>query len=142
MKSEGSTALLTGAIRGFGRQLAEQLGDLRAAVYAAARSPDTVGYAGVTAIALDVSVASIAATVGATGDVTLLINNVGSETGASPLTGLLAQVRLEIDTDSFEALNVVRAFAPQLAASRDSFGLNVLSALSWFSYPAVGATAP
>ena len=39
MQIEGKTALVTGANRGLGRQLAQQLRDRGAKVYAAARNP-------------------------------------------------------------------------------------------------------
>ena len=39
MEISGKTALVTGANRGFGRQLAAQLRDRGATVYAAARNP-------------------------------------------------------------------------------------------------------
>ena len=79
----------------------------------------------------------------ATGDVAILVNNAGSSTGASLLTGDLADVRLEFDTHFFGTLEVIRAFAPQLAAQPSSAVLNVLSVLSWVSFPQTAApTAP
>ena len=72
-------------------------------------------------------------------DVAILVNNAGSGTGASLLTGDLADVRLEMDTHFFGTLAVTRAFAPQLAEHEHSAVLNVLSALSWVSLPNIGA---
>ena len=63
----------------------------------------------------------------------------GSSTGASLLTGDLDEVRLELDTHFFGTLAVIRAFAPQLAARGGGAVLNILSVLSWVSFPAVGA---
>ena len=109
-------------------------------MYAAARNPASVDLAGVTPIALDVTdPASVAAAAAATRDVAILINNAGSGTGASLLTGDLADVRLEMDTHFFGTLAVTRAFAPQLAARERSAVLNVLSVLSWLSLPDIGA---
>jgi NAD(P)-dependent dehydrogenase (short-subunit alcohol dehydrogenase family) len=140
MKIEGSIALVTGANRGLGRHLAEQLRDRGATVYAAARNPAAVEFAGVTPIALDITdLASIKAASELTGDVNLLINNAGISTRSSLLTGPLEDIRLEMETHYFGTLNVIRAFAPQLALSEESSILNVLSALSWFSLPATGA---
>ena len=140
MQIEGSTALVTGANRGLGRRFAEALLARGANVYAAARDPRTIELAGVTPIQLDVTdAASVAAAAEATGDVTLLINNAGSSTGASLLNGPLADVRLEMDTHFFGTLAVTRAFAPQLAAGGGGAILNVLSALSWLSFPGSGA---
>ena len=140
MDINGKTALVTGANRGFGRQLAAQLRDRGAVVYAAARNPATVDLPGVTPIALDITdPTSVAAAAAATSGVAILVNNAGSSTGSSLLTGDLADVRLEMDTHFFGTLAVIRAFAPQLAAQQSSAVLNILSALSWVSFPASGA---
>jgi NAD(P)-dependent dehydrogenase (short-subunit alcohol dehydrogenase family) len=140
MEIKGSTALITGANRGLGLRFAEALLERGAHVYAAARDPRTIELAGVTPIQLDVTdPASVAAAAEATGDVTLLINNAGSSTGASLLSGPLDDVRLELETHFFGTLAVTRAFAPQLAAGGGGAILNVLSALSWLSFPASGA---
>ena len=137
---EGRTALVTGANRGLGRHLAQQLRDRGAKVYAAARNPGSVDLDGVDAIAVDVTdPASVQAAADATGDVSILINNAGSSTGASLLSGDLADIRLELDTHYLGTLSMVRAFAPQLGRHDASAILNVLSALSWISFPAAGA---
>lgn len=140
MQIEGKTALVTGANRGLGRHLASQLRDRGARVYAAARNPGAVDLPGVTPIGLDITdPASVAAAAAATGDVAILVNNAGTSTGSSLLTGELADIRLELDTHFFGTLAVIRAFAPQLAAQGESAILNVLSALSWISFPRSGA---
>ena len=140
MDITGQTALVTGANRGLGLQLATQLRDRGARVYAAARNPGTVELPGVTPLALDVTdPASVTAAAQATGDVVILVNNAGSSTGASLLTGELADIRLELDTHFLGTLAVTRAFAPQLAAQGRSAVLNVLSVLSWLNIPASGA---
>jgi NAD(P)-dependent dehydrogenase (short-subunit alcohol dehydrogenase family) len=140
MEIEGSTALVTGANRGLGRRFAEELVARGAKVYAGARNPESVDLAGVTPIELDITdPASVAAAAAATGDVSLLINNAGSSTHADLLTGSLADVETEINTHFFGTLAVTRAFAPQLAAAGDSAVLNVLSVLSWITFPEVGA---
>ena len=140
MDIAGKTALVTGANRGLGRQLAAQLRDRGARVYAAARNPDAVNLTGVTPLALDITdPAAVQAAAQATGDVAILVNNAGSATGASLLTGDLADIRLELDTHFLGTLAVTRAFAPQLAAQGSSAVLNVLSVLSWLSFPRSGA---
>jgi NAD(P)-dependent dehydrogenase (short-subunit alcohol dehydrogenase family) len=137
MEITGKTALVTGANRGLGRHLARELRDRGAIVYAAARNPASVDLPGVTPIALDVTdPSSVAAVAAQTQNVAILINNAGSSTGASLLTGDLAKVRLELDTHFFGTLEVIRAFAPQLAAQEQSAVLNILS---WVSFPASGA---
>src|SRR5687767_10835872 len=135
-----STALVTGANRGFGRALAAELLSRGATVYAGARNPDQVDLPGAKPIALDITdPASVAAAAQATGDVTVLINNAGSGTNADLLTGGLDDIRLEMDTHYFGTLSVVRAFAPQIAANGGGAILNVLSGLAWISFPEVGA---
>ena len=83
---------------------------------------------------------SVAAAAAAAGDVTLLVNNAGIATGTN-LLGDLDQVRLEMETHYFGTLSVVRAFAPVLAAGGGGAIVNVLSALSWFSYDGANAYA-
>lgn len=140
MKISGSTAFVTGANRGLGRQFALELLERGARVYAGARNPASVDIPGVTPIAIDVTdPESIARAVAATDDVSILINNAGSSTGASLLTGDLDDIRKEMDTHYFGTLATTRAFAPQLAEHDESAILNVLSALSWFSIPRSGA---
>jgi NAD(P)-dependent dehydrogenase (short-subunit alcohol dehydrogenase family) len=140
MRIEGKTALVTGANRGLGRHLASQLRDRGAIVYAAARNPETVDLPGVTPVALDVTdPASVAAAAAATSGVAILVNNAGSQTRSSLLTGDLPNIRLEMDTHFFGTLAVARAFAPQLTAHDESAMLNVLSGLSWISFPQIGA---
>ena len=135
-----STALVTGANRGFGRALAAELLSRGATVYAGARNPDQVDVPGAKPIALDITdPASVAAAAKATGDVTLLVNNAGSSTGADLLNADLDDVRLEMDTHYFGTLSVVRAFAPQIAAGGGGAILNILSGLSWVSFPELGA---
>ena len=140
MDINGKTALVTGANRGLGRHLAAQLRDRGATVYAAARHPATVDLPGVTPVALDITdPASVAAAAAATSGVAILVNNAGSSTKSSLLTGDLSDIRLEMDTHFFGTLAVIRAFAPQLAEQENSAVLNILSALSWLTFPSTGA---
>jgi NAD(P)-dependent dehydrogenase (short-subunit alcohol dehydrogenase family) len=140
MQIEGSTALITGANRGLGRHLAQQLRDRGATVYAAARNPGSVDLDGVIPVALDVTdPASVEAAAASTRGVSILVNNAGSATRSSLLAGDLASIRLEMDTHYFGTLAVSRAFAPRLAEHEQSAILNILSALSWFSMPRSGA---
>jgi NAD(P)-dependent dehydrogenase (short-subunit alcohol dehydrogenase family) len=136
---DGQTALVTGANRGFGRYLAQQLRDRGATVYAGARNPAAVDLDGVRPIAIDITdPASVAEAAHSIGNASIVINNAGVSTGASLLTGNLDDVRLEMDTHFFGTLSVSRAFAPQLGQHDQSVILNVLSALSWYTYPQVG----
>ncbi|MEV1332608.1 SDR family oxidoreductase [Micromonospora costi] len=140
MKIAGSTALVTGANRGFGRTLAAELTARGATVYAAARNPQSVDLPGVTPIRLDITdPASVAAAAELARDVNLLINNAGSGTGADLLDADLERVRLEMDTHYFGTLSMVRAFAPVIAGNGGGTILNILSVLSWLSLPDAGA---
>jgi NAD(P)-dependent dehydrogenase (short-subunit alcohol dehydrogenase family) len=136
MQIHGNTALVTGANRGLGRHLSEQLIARGATVYAAARNPDSVDIAGAIPIRLDVTdPESIRAAAGIARGVSILVNNAGSFTGASLIDGDRDDVELEMRTHYFGPLDVVRAFNSQLAAHERSAILNVLSVLSWVTYP-------
>ena len=142
MEISGSVALVTGANRGMGRHFAEQLLERGASkVYATARTPERIDLPGVEVLRLDLTDPdSVEAAAAVAGDVTLLVNNAGIATGSN-LLGDLAQVRLEMETHYFGTLSVVRAFAPILAAGGGGAIVNVLSALSWFSYDGSNAYA-
>jgi NAD(P)-dependent dehydrogenase (short-subunit alcohol dehydrogenase family) len=140
MRIDGSTALVTGANRGLGRHIAAALAARGATVYAGARDPGSVDLDGVKPVELDITdPASVARAAQIAGDVTILVNNAGSSTGASLLGGELDQVRLEMDTHYFGTLSVARAFAPVITANGGGTMLNILSALSWVSFPGSGA---
>ena len=74
-------------------------------------------------------------------DVTLLINNAGVSTGTDLITGDLETIRLELDTNFYGPLAMIRAFAPVLAANGGGAILNVLSRLSWLSFQGANAYA-
>jgi NAD(P)-dependent dehydrogenase (short-subunit alcohol dehydrogenase family) len=140
MEIAGRTALVTGANRGLGRHLAEQLRDRGATVYAAARNPASVDLAGVKPIALDLTdPASIRAAAATAHDISILVNNAGVTTGNSLLTGDLDHIRVDMDTNFYGTLNVVRSFAGQLGEHDESAMLNILSVLSWVSFPGTAA---
>lgn len=143
MNLTGSVALVTGANRGMGKHFAQQLLERGAAkVYATARTPERVDVPGAHVLRIDLTdQASIAAAAAAASDVTLLVNNAGIGTNQNLVSGDLAKIRLEMDTHYFGTLDVVRAFAPVLAANGGGAILNVLSALSWFSYDGTNAYA-
>jgi NAD(P)-dependent dehydrogenase (short-subunit alcohol dehydrogenase family) len=134
-----TTALVTGANRGFGRHLAEQLVQRGATVYAAARNPASIDLEGVRPVQLDITdPASVAAAAALATDVDLLVNNAGISTGASVLTGDYRELRREFDTHVFGTLDVIRAFVPVIEANGGGAVLNVLSVLSWITFPGVG----
>ncbi|MBE1546418.1 NAD(P)-dependent dehydrogenase (short-subunit alcohol dehydrogenase family) [Mycobacterium sp. OAS707] len=140
MTTEQITALVTGANRGLGKRFAEQLVERGAKVYAAARRPETIDVPGVIPVQLDITdPESVARAAEVAGDVNVLINNAGVSTGASLLTGSLDDVRLEMETHYFGTLAVTRAFAPIIESNGGGSILNVLSVLSWFHAPELGA---
>ena len=135
-----ATVLVTGANRGFGRHLAEQLVAQGAKVYASARRPETVAIPGAIPLQLDITdPASVAAAAKAAPDVTVLINNAGIATGAAFLSGDVADVRREFDTHLWGTLDVTRAFVPVIEGNGGGALLNVLSVLSWYAAPHLAA---
>ena len=138
-------ALVTGANRGIGRQFVLELLERGASkVYATARRPELVDFSDDRVVPLRLDLldgASVTAAAAAAGDVTLLINNAGISTGATLVSGDLAEIRREMDTHFWGTLGVIREFAPVLSANGGGAIANVLSALSWFASPGAGGYA-
>ncbi|GAA1719172.1 SDR family oxidoreductase [Brachybacterium phenoliresistens] len=138
-------ALVTGANRGIGREFVQELLERGARrVYATARRPESIAVDDprVVPLHLDLTDAdSVRAAARAAQDVTVLVNNAGISTGASLVTGDLAEVRREMDTHFWGTLSVIREFAPVLAGNGGGAIVTVLSALSWFSTARAGAYA-
>ncbi|MFF3025484.1 hypothetical protein ACFVRR_23040 [Gottfriedia sp. NPDC057948] len=83
-----------------------------AKVYAGARNPVMIDLPSVIPLQIDVTdEKSIAKAAEIASDVSLLINNAGSLTGASLLDGEMDKIRLAMDTHYFGTLGVIRAFA-------------------------------
>ena len=143
MDVTGSVALVSGANRGIGRRLVAELQERGAAkIYATARDPRSITVPGVEVLQLDITDAhSVAAAAERAQDVTLLVNNAGISTFQNLVTGDLDTIRLEMETHFFGTLGMVRAFAPVLAANGGGAIVNILSALSWFSYDGTNAYA-
>ena len=141
MDVEGSVALVTGANRGLGREFVTQLLERGASkVYATARRPESVTIPGVEVLALDLlDHRTIDAAAAAARDVTLLVNNAGVSTYQNLIRGDLTEIRREMETHFFGTLGVTRAFADTLGRNGGGAVVNVLSALSWFSWD--GATS-
>lgn len=140
MKISEQVAFVTGANRGFGRHLALELLSRGAKVYAGARNPESIDIPGVIPVKLDITnPQEVDAAAMVAKDVTLLINNAGSSTGASLIDGDLDKIKLEFNTHFFGTLSMVRTFAPILSNNGGGSILNILSALSWVSSGSVGA---
>jgi NAD(P)-dependent dehydrogenase (short-subunit alcohol dehydrogenase family) len=132
MQLENSVALVTGANRGLGRELAAQLVQRGAKVYAAARRPESVDLPGVIPVQLDITdPESVARAAKVAEDATVVINNAGTDLRAHLLDGDLADIRQEMETHYFGTLAVTRAFAPVIEGNGGGAVLNVLSVLSW-----------
>lgn len=99
MKISEQIAIVSGANRGLGRELTLELLSRGAKVYAGARNPEAIDIPGVIPVKLDITnPQEVAAAAKVAKDITLLINNAGSSTGASLLDGDLDQIHLEFNT--------------------------------------------
>ncbi len=137
MQIAGTTALVTGAGRGLGAALVEQLLARGAAkVYATARRPDGVqARERVEVIGLDVTDPSSVATAAAlAGDVRLLVNNAGSARFGHALAVERSAVEEEFAVNFFGQLEMVRAFLPSLQRQGGAV-VNLLSLLSYAPAP-------
>ena len=133
---EGQVAFVTGANRGIGRAFVEELLAAGAAkIYAAARNPETLadlvasGNGRVVPVEIDVTKPDmIERAAAAHRDVSVLINNAGIAT----FEGLIAArdgapARNEMETNYFGTLNMIRSFAPVLAANGGGAIVNLSS---------------
>jgi NAD(P)-dependent dehydrogenase (short-subunit alcohol dehydrogenase family) len=140
MRIKDSVVFITGANRGLGLAFARAaLAGGARKVYAAARDARQVALPGVVPITLDVTQpAQIEAAVRACGDVTLLVNNAGISRGSKLLDdGAMGAARAEFETNFFGVWALSKAFAPVLGANGGGAIVNVLSALSWTTFPSV-----
>ncbi len=136
MQLKNAVVFVTGANRGLGEVFArEALARGAKKVYAAARNPQAINIAGVTAIELDVTdTAAITRAVTQAGDVTLLINNAGiAQTGSLLDASAEQHIRQQMETNLFGPLRLAQAFAPVLAQAGGGAIINVLSVASWIS---------
>lgn len=130
----GAVVLVTGANGGLGQEFVKQALERGASkVYASARTPRAWDDARVVPVALDVTnVESIAAAALVASDTNVIINNAGIYRPTDLLTaGSLEDIREMFETNFFGAVQVVREFAPILAANGGGALLDVHSALSW-----------
>jgi NAD(P)-dependent dehydrogenase (short-subunit alcohol dehydrogenase family) len=144
MDVKGSTALVTGANRGLGKAIVEELLRRGAAkVYAGARDPRTVDADDprIVPVRLDVTDRnSVYAAAALAADVDLLVNNAGIAAGGSVFgPDGVESLRRQLETNTLGPLEVTRAFAPVLERNGGGAVVNVLSVLSWVTTPAASA---
>jgi NAD(P)-dependent dehydrogenase (short-subunit alcohol dehydrogenase family) len=126
----GCTALVTGANRGVGRALVDELLERGAAkVYAGARTPGEADVPGAEVVELDVTdPAQVTAAAARCHDVTLLVNNAGYHADVRLVAAADDRaVRHEMEVNFFGTLAMTRAFAPVLGRNGGGAIVNVLS---------------
>ncbi len=143
MDLNGSVVLVTGAAGGLGREFVRQFLDRGAAkVYAGARRDQDWGDPRVVPLRLDVTDPDqVAAAAAAAADVTVLVNNAGITGAQSLLTSSEEDIRATYEANLFAPLRLVRAFAPVLARGDGGAVVDVLSVLSWLSFPGAYAAS-
>jgi NAD(P)-dependent dehydrogenase (short-subunit alcohol dehydrogenase family) len=142
MRVAGSIALVTGANRGLGRAYVQALLQAGAAkVYSGVRSADASVEPGSIKIPLDVTdPQAVAAAARTCGDVTLLVNNAGTLHRRPFLSApSMDDARSEMETNYFGTLAMCRAFAGVLGRNGGGALVNMLSVVSWFTYPPSGS---
>lgn len=137
MDLTGKTALVTGANRGLGARLVDELLAVGVdKVYATARdtsriAPEVVGDPRVHALDLDVTDPdSVTRAAETAHDVHVLVNNAGVLSFGSALDGDLDGFERDLATNYFGALRVTRAFVPALAAHAPSAVVNILTLIA------------
>ena len=139
MDVQGSVALVTGANRGIGKALANELLERGAAkVYAGVRDPASISDPRLTPLALDVTdQVRFAALAQQLSDVTLVVNNAGIGRPGTPLQATLEDARAQLETNYLSLVASTQAFAPVLAANGGGAFVNVLSVVSWVALPSL-----
>jgi NAD(P)-dependent dehydrogenase (short-subunit alcohol dehydrogenase family) len=137
MDLTGKTALVTGANRGLGARLVDELLAMGAGkVYAAARDITRVASTvasdpRVSVLTLDVTDQdSVQRAAETAGDVQVLVNNAGVLSFGSALEGDLTGFERDVATNYFGALRVTRAFVPALSAGAPSAVVNILTLIA------------
>jgi NAD(P)-dependent dehydrogenase (short-subunit alcohol dehydrogenase family) len=137
MKIEGSSVLVTGASRGLGRCIAEELLARGAGrVYVASPHPDALeGPAAkapgrVVPLTLDITdEAQVQEAANTANDVSLVFNNAGVMALGTPLNADLTQVERDMRVNYIGTLLVTRAFAPVLERQGEGAFVNIISLL-------------
>jgi NAD(P)-dependent dehydrogenase (short-subunit alcohol dehydrogenase family) len=134
MQIKDSVAFVTGANRGFGLALVQELLARGAnKIYAGVRDPDSISLPGVVAVKLDVTNPDeVAAAAARCGDVTLLINNAGIARFVDyRAADAIDTARAMMDANFLGPIRMSQAFTPILAGNGGGAIVNVLSVASW-----------
>lgn len=136
MQIKDSVAFVTGANRGFGLALVQELLARGAKkIYAGVRDPDSIRLPGVVAVKLDVTnPEDVAAAAAQCGDVTLLINNAGIARFVDyrdPTA--IDTARAMMEANFLGPIRMSQAFTPILAGNGGGAIVNVLSVASWLN---------
>lgn len=147
-KIAGKVALVTGANRGIGKALVEELLSAGATkVYAAARKLGSLNElvaksdGRIIPVELDVTKPdTIQKVADAHKDISILVNNAG----IASFEGVVAAkdidpARAEMETNYFGVINMIRAFSSTLAENGGGAIINVSSIAAYVSFPALGS---
>jgi NAD(P)-dependent dehydrogenase (short-subunit alcohol dehydrogenase family) len=139
MKIQGSVALVTGANRGIGKAIAEELLARGASkVYAGVRDASSVIDPRLVPVELDVTDARRVADVAERlSDVQIVVNNAGIGHAATPLQANLDDARAELEVNYLGIVKMTQSFAPALAANGGGAFVNLLSVASWVAVPII-----
>lgn len=144
MKIENRVVLVSGANRGIGKAIVEELlkNDVKK-VYAGARSLASLPQFNddrVVPVELDITNANLVRNVAEkANDIDLLINNAGVATFSSILTGGIEDLHKNMNTNFFGTLEMIKAFVPVLEKSESSAIVNVATIGAFASFPIAGA---
>jgi len=143
MKIEGRAAFVSGANRGIGKAIVEEL--LKQGVrkvYAGARTVSSLPKWNddrVIPVELDITNEKlIQAAAAVASDTELLINNSGVASFSSILGGPIENVHKDMNTNFFGTLNMIRAFIPGLEKLKNTAVVNVATIGAFVSFPAMG----
>ena len=134
MQIKDSVAFITGANRGFGLALVQELLARGAKkIYAGVRDPASISLPGVVAVKLDVTNPDeVAAAAARCGDVTLLINNAGIARFVDYRDpDAIDTARAMMDANFLGPIRMSQAFTAILAGNGGGAIVNVLSVASW-----------
>src|SRR5271168_423200 len=138
MDITNKTVVVTGAGRGLGRHLVDELLDRGAGqVYAAARNPEAARVdPRVVPVAFDLlDPDTIRALAERASDATILINNASTAAFATPLEADLDRVRGEMAVNYDGTFIAIREFVPVIESNGGGAIVNVLSLLALASTP-------